>query len=204
MLSIGTLVLTSKAQLELGAQGSYLIGTGDYSSVKQWGGGVHAKLFLGKNFAVGAIARTYPKTAYQVSSGSTHYTQKNVVTNLAATFDYLLSKNNNAIQPYIGADAGINLGNQINTYTGSGSTNVESSNKESHFLLAPKVGVNIGLGQTFGIFGQAQYNFTFGNNASQTTTVSGLPNPVTTKPLSKFYTLDAGVYIRLVGASKKG
>jgi hypothetical protein len=204
MMGVAAFALTSKAQIELAAQGSYLAGTGSNSNVKLWGGGVHAKFFLGKNLAIGAIIRAYPKTSAQNTVGAVSYTISNVVTNYAATLDYSLSKNDNAIQPYIGVDAGINAGNQIVKYNNSSTTaqSIENTNKQSHFLLAPKVGLNIGLGKTFGIFGQAQYNFAFGDNASNTTSVSGIPNPITTTPVSKFFTLDAGIYVRLVGANK--
>lgn len=201
MMAVSAFALTSKAQVQLGVQGSYLSQIGG-GNARLYGGGAHAKFFLGKNLALGAVVNAYPKTSDKMSSGTTSYTVSNVVTNLAASIDYLLSKNNSAIQPYIGVDAGINAGNQIVTYKNANSQSVDNSSKESHFLLAPKVGVNVGLGQTFGLFGQVQYNSTFGNAGTRTITASGVPNPITTKPLNNAWVLQAGIFFRLVGANK--
>ncbi|MEJ0103652.1 MAG: hypothetical protein WDO19_14345 [Bacteroidota bacterium] len=72
----------------------------------------------------------------------------------------MLTPRTSVVQPYLGADAGLSFNNQTVTYSSNTTQSAENKNNKTFFLLAPKAGVIIGLGQAFGIFAQAKYNFT--------------------------------------------
>lgn len=188
------------SQLQLGASGSYMKGNGD-NQTNLWGGALHAKGFIGKNFALGVQLRSYPKTSGSVNIEGVDFTTSDLLTHAAATFDILLAKNTKAIQPFFGADAGLSFSNRLTTITNSSSQNVANENKQTFFLLSPKAGFNIGLGKTFGLFGQVQYNYTFGEG--DPINIGPIPNPIQSKPVDKFWSYDAGIYVRLVGAGAR-
>jgi hypothetical protein len=196
---------TANAQLQLSASGSYLKGTGDNKS-SLWGGGITGKVFLGNSIALGGSLHSYPKQNNKVTGSGTGgnwtYTSADLVTNVAAALDVLLLPKTSMVQPYIGTDAGVSFNNQTVTYTDNSQQIVSNKNNKSFFLLSPKAGVNIGLGQAFGIFGQAQYNFAFGSGDPKSISIGNVPNPITTEPVSKYFTFDAGIYVRLIGAGK--
>jgi hypothetical protein len=182
---------------QFSAAASYLKGTGDNTS-DFWGGGIAGKGFIGDNFALGATIHSYPKRKFSAEVNGFKYTNTDLLTNAAATFDILLNKKTSMVQPYIGTDAGVSFNNRTVTYTSANSQIIENKNKKTFFLLSPKAGINIGLGQAFGVFGQVQYNFTFGDGKS--VSISDAPNPFTTKAVTEFLTLDAGIYFRLMPA----
>jgi hypothetical protein len=198
-------VVTANAQLQLSASGSYLKGTGDNKS-SLWGGGLTGKVFLGNSIALGGTLHSYPKQTNKITgsgpSGTYTYTSADLVTNVGAALDVLLLPKTSLVQPYIGTDAGVSFNNQTVTYTDGSNQIVSNKNNKSYFLLSPKAGLNIGLGQAFGIFGQAQYNFAFGSGDPKSINIGGVPNPITTEPVSKYFTFDAGIYVRLKGAGK--
>lgn len=196
----------SDAQIQIGAQGSYLKGTGDNKS-NLWGGGVHAKFFLGPFIALGGVVRSYPKrtssmTYNQGTANSYTVTTGDFLTNISGSADILLGKKNDLIQPFIGADAGVSISNQTVTSTSSTQQNVQNKNGQTFFLLSPKAGVNLGLLPAFGVFATAQYNLTFGNGNQRDVSINNAPNPFKSTPVDKYFTFDVGVYFRLVGASK--
>lgn len=195
----------ANAQLQFSASGSYLKGTGDNKS-SLWGGGITGKAFLGNMVALGGTLHSYPKQNSKITgsgpSGTYTYTSADLVTNVGAALDVLLMPKTSLVQPYIGTDAGVSFNNQTVTYTDNSQQVVSNKNNKSFFLLSPKVGLNVGLGQSFGIFGQAQYNFAFGNGDPKSINIGEVPNPITTEPVSKYFTFDAGVYVRLKGAGK--
>jgi hypothetical protein len=195
------LSLQSSAQIQIGAQGSYLKGTGD-NKASLWGGGVHAKFFLGNFLAFGGVVRTYPKQTSKVTVGNQTITTGDFITNISGSADILLGKKNDLIQPFIGADAGVSINNQTVTTTNSSQQNVENKNGKTFFLLSPKVGLNLGLLPSFGVFGTAQYNLTFGSGDQKDVSVNNTPNPFKSTPVDKYFTFDVGVYFRLVGAKK--
>jgi hypothetical protein len=187
--------------LQLSASGSYLQGVGD-NDAGLWGGGLGIKGFLGQNLALGARLSSYPeKTSAKVTGDGSDYTESDLITNAVATIDLILGKKASALQPYIGTDLGASFNNHTVTYTNAGAQFIENKNEKTYFLLSPKAGVNFGIGQAFGIFGQAQYNVTFGNG--KTISIDDVPNPFTSEAVSKFFTFDAGIYFRLSPASKK-
>ncbi len=186
------------SQFQVNASGSYLKGTGD-NDRSLWGGGLTGKFLLGNNIAIGAGFRVSPKIEKSSSGligGSTITTSDNL-SQIFGSLDIFLSSKKNAIQPYVGVDAGISNTNRTIVASGTGSGIGSFENKETFFYLAPKVGVNIGLSPAVGIFGQASYGLTFGNGED----LNDLPE-YDSKPVDKFFVFDAGLYIRLSGAKK--
>ena len=192
--------LAASAQLQLSASGSYLQGVGD-NDAGLWGGGIGMKGFIGQNFALGARLSSYPKkTSAKVTNDGSDYNESDLVTNAVATVDLLLGKKTTPVQPYIGVDLGASFNNHTITYTNAGAQFIENKNENTYFLLSPKAGLNFGIGQAFGVFGQAQYNVTFGNG--KTISIDDVPNPFTSEAVSKFFTFDAGIYFRLSPSKK--
>jgi hypothetical protein len=184
----------SFSQFQLGAHGSYLKGYGDNDS-RLWGGGLHGKFYLGGNLAIGAGFRTFPKTE-KVTTGATTVTTADNLSQAYGSFDLLLSKKKSLIQPFIGADAGLSFTTR-SVIVGTGQS-ARVDNKSTFFCLAPKAGLNIGLTPALGLFGTASYGLTFGSG--DPANPGPIPNPIEIKPVDKFFVLDAGIYIRLVGA----
>lgn len=189
----------SNAQVQIGAQGSYLKGTGD-NKASLWGGGVHAKFYLGNFIALGGVIRSYPKQTNKVSFGNQTVTTSDLVTNVSGSADILLGKKDDLIQPFIGADAGVSFNNQIVTTSNNSQQNVDNKNSQAFFLLSPKAGINLGLLPSFGAFATAQYNLAFGNGNQKDVSINNAPNPFKSKPVDKYFTFDIGIYFRLVGA----
>jgi len=188
----------SDAQIQLSAFGSYLKGTGDNTN-SIYGGGLAGKFFVGNNVALGAGVRSYPKRTSKYNHGAYEITDGDYLTNVAGSLDFILGSKKSMIQPFIGTDAGISIANHTTTYYYSSEQRVINNNK-SFFLLSPKAGLNIGLGQAFGIFAQAQYNLTFGSGDN--VDISNIPglSDITSKPIDKYFSFDAGIYIRLSAA----
>jgi hypothetical protein len=184
---------------QFSASGSYLKGV-DNNKASLWGGGVSAKGFLGKSFALGVAFNTYPKTNYSTTINTYKYTSADLISNLRLTTDFFLTQRTSPVQPYIGVDLGANFNNHTITYANNSEQYINNTNKKTYFLLSPKAGLNFGLGQSVGLFAQAQYNVTFGNGKS--VSVSDAPNPFTDNAVSKFFTVDAGVYFRLAPATR--
>jgi hypothetical protein len=193
--------IQSNAQIQIGAQGSYLKGTGD-NKASLWGGGVHLKAYVGPFIALGGVVRTYPKQTSKIEYQNQTVTTNDLVTNISGSADIILGSKKDLIQPFIGADAGVSINNQIVTTTNASQQNVDNKNSQTFFLLSPKAGINLGLLPAFGAFATAQYNLTFGNGNQQDVSINNTPNPFKSTPVSKYFTFDIGVYFRLVGASK--
>jgi hypothetical protein len=192
--------MTVKAQVaQFNVSGSYLKGVDD-NKASLWGGGIGAKGFLGEKFALGVGFHTYPKKTYSGKINGYDYTKSDLLNNLVGTIDFFLSDRTSPVQPYIGVDAGANFNSHAVTYTNSTSQYIENTNKKTYFLLAPKAGLNFGLGQAFGLFAQAQYNVTFGDGHA--VAIDDVPNPFTENAVSKFFTIDAGLYFRIMPATK--
>jgi hypothetical protein len=196
MLTLATVASTSaSAQLQLGPHASFLKGTGD-NAVGTWGGGLHAKFFLGKHLALGAGVRALPEKRESTSVGNTAFKTTDALAQYYGSIDFLLGAKRNAVQPYIGADAGVSSNKRVITSTTGTSTSTTVNNKQSFFYLAPKAGLNIALGQAFGLFGQASYGLTFGNGEPGSVTIPGFES----KPVDKFFVFDMGIYLRISGA----
>ena len=191
--------MQAAAQIQIGAQGSYLKGTGD-NKASLWGGGVHAKFYLGNFIALGGVVRTYPKQTNKVSFGNQTVTTNDLVTNVSGSADILLGKKDDLVQPFSGADGGVSVNNQMVTTTNSSQQNIDNNNSKAFFLLSPKAGINLGLLPSFGAFATAQYNLAFGNGNQKDVSINNAPNPFKSTPVDKYFTFDIGIYFRLVGA----
>lgn len=194
------------AQIQIGAQGSYLKGTGD-NNASLWGGGAHLKFYLGNILAVGGVVRTYPKQTSKTNytSGGTNYTVTNgdYITNISGSAEIMLGGKTSLIQPFIGADAGVSINNQTVTVTSNGSQTATNNNGQTFFLASPKAGINLGLLPSFGVFGVAQYNLVFGSGNQEDISFANVPNPIKSTPVDKYFTFDVGVYFRLTGAKSR-
>ena len=152
------------------------------------------KYFLTPRLALGGVLHYYlPKSSDYVDK-NTRYTGKDNVTNLSASFDFLLGNEDNAVQPYIGLDAGISLSRHNIKYTSSTNQKMEAKRSEKYFLVSPKAGLSIDLDDMFGIFGQAQYHYGVGNGKSQNISINNGQTTLTTEPVSKYINIDAGVF----------
>lgn len=198
VLAVALLATNVGAQVQIGAQGSYLKGTGNNTS-SLYGGGVHAKFYLGQHLGFGGAVRAYPKNTKSQTINGTTYTSGDYLTNVSGSLDILLGKKDDLVQPFIGTDAGVSFNNHTVTVS-NGSNQTAFNNNQSFFLLSPKVGLNLGLLPSFGVFGQAMYNLTFGDGKNLNSTT--LPNSLNTKPVDKYFTFDVGIYFRLQGAKK--
>lgn len=194
------MVQTASAQVQIGGNASYLKGTGD-NDANLWGGGIHAKFFIGNRLALGGGFRTFPTTKEDVSqNGSSKVRTTDALSQIYSSLDFLTSKKQSAIQPFVGVDAGVSISNRTILITSGSNTVIDQKNKSTFFYLAPKAGLNIAVSPAFGLFGQASYGLTFGDG--ETVNIGQLPNPVETKPVDKFFIFDVGVYLRLTGAKK--
>ena len=191
--------MQAAAQIQIGAQGSYLKGTGD-NKASLWGGGVHAKFYLGNFIALGGVVRTYPKQTNKVSFGNQTVTTNDLVTNVSGSADILLGKKDDLVQPFSGADGGVSVNNQMVTTRNASRQNIDNNNSKAFFLLSPKAGINLGLLPSFGAFATAQYNLAFGNGNQKDVSINNAPNPFKSTPVDKYFTFDIGIYFRLVGA----
>ena len=180
------------AQPQLNLGGSFLKGTGD-NDASLWGGSAGLKFLIGDRVAIGGAIGFYPKKNKEYSIGGTTATYSNSLTTIAGTFDFLLGANDSKIQPYIGADAGASI-SSVRFKVGSGSGSIEQKNNATYALLAPKIGINLGLSESMGIFGQARYNLTFGNEKGDS--FDGGGEGISSDPVAKFFTIDAGIYFR--------
>ena len=186
----------SKAQTQINLGGSYLKGTGN-NDASLWGGGAGVKFFLGDHVALGGALGFYPKKSKDISVGGVNANYSNSLTTVAATFDYLFASKEAMVQPYIGADLGASISTVKYSLSSSGSNSSQKNNK-TYALLAPKLGINLGISQAFGLFGQAKYNFTFGDEDGGS--IGGNSSGISSDPVAKFFTFDLGIYFRLSGA----
>ncbi|MDA3615580.1 hypothetical protein [Polluticaenibacter yanchengensis] len=180
------------AQPQLNLGGSFLKGTGD-NDASLWGGSAGLKFLIGDRVALGGAIGFYPKKNKEYSIGGTTATYSNSLTTVAGTFDFLLGMKESKVQPYIGADAGVSI-STVRFNVGSGSSSLEQKNNATYALLAPKIGINLGLTESMGIFGQAKYNLTFGNEKGDS--FDGGGEGISSDPVAKFFTIDAGIYFR--------
>jgi hypothetical protein len=185
---------TVNAQFQLSANGSYLKGTGDNTS-HLWGGGISAKYLLGHTVAVGVGFNSFPKTTSSESVGSTTFSSANTNTQVFGNIDFMLGGSTSIFQPYIGANVGASINSHSYAYGTSTSLSTYTSNDKTFFYVAPLVGFNVGFAKNFGVFAQGSYGLNFGdsNNSNSTVTVPSS----TSKPVDKFFQVDAGIYVRL-------
>jgi len=193
-----SLAYQAQAQFQFGAHASRL----NNAEQGKWGGGLFVKGLIGDRFAIGANAKVYPQnfqtgteriggTDYQVSRG-------NVIVPLLATFDYRFGEN---VRPYIGVDAGMYSTRTVTKLSKDNTRTVDLTNNNWYFGAAPKVGLELEVGPV-GIFGQVQYNALFGSGDEKNIPVPGINSSINTKPVSKFWNFDVGIYVKLARGDK--
>lgn len=194
------MVQAANAQFQLGANASYLKGTGD-NNASLWGGGVNAKFFIGNRVALGGGFRTFPKTKdATLINGTTQTSTTDALSQIYGSLDFQIAKKQSALQPYIGVDAGASISSRTIKITNGSTTVIDQKNQSTFFYLAPKAGLNIAISPAFGLYGQALYGLTFGDGES--INIGQVPNPIETKPVDKFFIFDFGIYLRIAGAKK--
>ncbi len=185
---------TVNAQFQLSANGSYLKGTGDNTS-HLWGGGISAKYLLGHAVSLGVGFNSFPKNTYSETINGTNFSSANTNTQVFGNIDFMLGGSTSVFQPYIGANVGASINSHSYAYSTNTTFSSYTSNDKTFFYVAPLVGFNVGLAKSFGIFAQGSYGLTFGDSNNSNSTVT-IPSS-TSKPVDKFFQVDAGVYVRL-------
>ena len=177
-------------QVQLGVHGSRLNGT----DADQWGAGINLKYLFQDHLALGGSVRYYPKNlktdVYDV--GGTKYSVQhgNVIVPVTGSIDYYFGKA--PVRPYIGLDVGV----YFTKYVYSNSASYNQSNNHAYFGVAPRAGLNVELGKSFGVFGQAGWNFLFGTGNEDHITVPGINTPLSTKATDDFWTFDLGILFK--------
>jgi hypothetical protein len=192
------LATTASAQFILGVQGSYLSGSPNAGT--QYGVGAQGKIKVSNRVAVGGTFRTWFSNTETTGSGSSATAKADALSTLAGTLEFYLGSK--VVQPYIGTDAGLYFTN-VKITTGSGSGNIDQSNKKTYFGVAPKAGIQFNTG-FISPFIQAQYHWLFGGGTD--ITIPGIGDtPIDAKSYDKFFTLDAGILFQIgrVGGKKK-
>lgn len=187
----------ANAQFLIGAHASRL----NNAEQGKWGGGIFAKALIGDRFAAGINVKAYPqsfsKAAVQNIGGQEYnVSYGNVVIPALVTFDYRFGE---TVRPYIGVDVGMYSTRDIVRYNSPSQnfTRTDESNQKWYFGAAPKVGLELEVGPV-GIFGQVQYNALFGSGDRNKITIPGATGgSIETKPVSKFWNFDVGLYFKL-------
>ncbi|MCE7065505.1 outer membrane beta-barrel protein [Dyadobacter sp. CY326] len=172
----------ASAQPSIALHGSY--GFSDQGDISKglWGGGAQLRFFLGPHLAVGATAKVFTEDL-EITPGTGSIETSSSIIPVSGLLEYYFTEK--GIRPYIGTEAGVYF---LKLKAGNLKANA------SNFGVAPKVGLQIPLGKTFGIFAEGAYNIVFGNENS--IQVSN-PGNVDFNNSSKFFTLQAGIIIGL-------
>lgn len=199
-MSLITLTLTSIAQFEMGAQMSYLQGHGKNDNHHSlMGATVYGKYFITDNISVGSVVHAYKPTKSNYQSGNVHYAATDEVTNISTSFEIVVGKISNMVETYVGADLGVSLSNHNVEYVNDVRSTSKYMIKQSYVMLSPKVGINIPLGSSFGVYSQVQYNYSPGNGGPVNIKLNNVKSSteITTEPISKYFNVDTGVYLKL-------
>lgn len=205
VVSMSVFSITASAQFQAGAQVSYLTGHGKNDNhASLTGATVFGSYAIAGNMSIGSVIHVYgPKKSKYVSNGVSYYATDNV-TNISGTYDVMLGTPGSIVQPYIGIDMGISSSSHKVEYTNNLNKTQKFNLKQTYVMLSPKIGVNIPLGPSLGLFSQAQYNFSPGDGGTTTVYVKNAKSIAgfTTEPISKYINIDTGVYM-LLGNIKK-
>jgi len=193
--------LTSTAQISVGAQASYLTGHGatdNHSTLV--GATVFGTYAITDNMSLGTVIHAYGPKKSNYKSGDFAYKATDDVTNVSVSYELALASKSSLIQPYMGVDVGLSTSNHNVEYYNDLNKLSKLKIKQSYVMMSPKVGMTISLSKTFGIYTQAQYNFSPGNGGPVVIDVKNSKSGVTTfttEPISKYYNIDTGVYLLL-------
>ncbi len=200
LIAMSAIALTTKAQATLGAEYSLLTGHGandnhtSLSGVKVFG-----TYAITDNMAVGTVLHTYVPKKSKYKSGDFTYMATDAVTNIAVSYEISTGSKGSLIQPYMGVDMGLSTStHNIEYYTDLHKLK-KFNIKQAYVMISPKVGMSIALSKTFGVYTEAQYNFSPGDGGKTYLPVTNSKSNVviTTEPISKYYNIDTGVYMRI-------
>lgn len=183
LMFLGSLLYgQASAQPSIALHGSY--GFSDQGDISNglWGGGAQLRFFLGPHFAIGATGKLFTEDL-EISPSTASVETSSSIIPVSGLLEYYFTEK--GIRPYLGTEAGV-------YFLKLKSGNLEAT--ASNFGVAPKIGLQIPLGKTFGIFAEGAYNIVFGNENS--IRVSNAGN-VDFNNSSKFFTLQAGIIIGL-------
>ena len=172
----------ASAQPSIALHGSY--GFSDQGDISNglYGGGAQLRFFLGPRVAVGATAKLFTENL-EISPSTANIETSSSIIPVSGLIEYYFT--DKGIRPYLGTEAGI-------YFQKLKSGNLEAT--ASNFGVAPKIGLQIPLGKTFGLFAEGAYNIVFGNENSLTV---GSASNVNFNNSTKFFTLQAGIIIGL-------
>ncbi|MEO6000266.1 MAG: hypothetical protein ABIN89_25740 [Chitinophagaceae bacterium] len=205
VMAICAISLTANAQLQMGTQVSSLTGHGNNDNhTTLVGAVVLAKVALIGNISIGSAIHIYSPKKTKYSNGKVSYSATDKVTSIAATTDMMLGAKGSPFQPYVGMDMGISTSNHDIEYVNAIKKTQKYAIKEMFVMVSPKIGVNIALGSSFGIFSQVQYNYSPGDGGKTTINLYDGKNAyaLTTEPISKYINIDAGIYMQLSNMKK--
>jgi len=191
---------TANAQIQMGAQVSYLTGHGKSDNhTSLVGAVVYGRYSLTNNIAVGTALHVYSPKTTQYSDGKLSYSATDNVTNVSGTYDMLMGVKGSPFQPYVGIDMGISTSQRSIVYINSLKERQKHNIKQTYVMVSPKIGVNVSLGSSFGIFSQAQYNYSPGDGGPKTINLNNgkSVHTLTTEPISKYFNIDTGIYMQL-------
>jgi outer membrane protein W len=179
-------ILTSAStysQVQFNAIASVLQGVGYYANhANLVGGGMSARYMIDQRFFIGGTLRTY-------RSGTTAYTLYNaedkMILSASADVDMVFAAPSKQVRPYVGIGIGKSMATHMINY-------VRVYKEFVNYSL--KAGTHIGIGKSTGFFVQLQYTYT---DDGQPSKIEAIANPVLTKPISKYVSLDCGLYVRL-------
>lgn len=156
-LMFGTATTQAQNNLGLSIYGGSAIPTDDDVDNDDvfHGGGVNLRYFMDSgHVAIGAGVRYYGKRWENETFDAS--VTANVVP-VVGMVEYYFADSKAPARPYIGAEVGV--------YNFSATTEVigfeNTTEPSSHFGVAPKAGVEIGIGEQLGIFGELGYNIVF-------------------------------------------
>ncbi len=199
-ITMSAFALTANAQLNAGAQYSLLTGHGANDNHSTLNGvkafGTYA---ITDNMAVGAVLHTYMPKKSNYKSGDFAYKATDAVTNIAISYEMTLGAPGSLIQPYWGMDMGLSTSSHIVEYYNDRNKLQKFNMKQAYVMVSPKVGVSFAFGKTFGIFTEAQYNFSPGDGGKTYLPIENSKSNtvIATEPISKYYNIDTGVYMRI-------
>lgn len=207
VVAIFAISLTSNAQFDAGTQVSVLTGHGGHDNHSTLVGVVVRGSFaVTDNTKIGTAVHIYSPKKTKYSDGNISYWATDNVTNISSTFDFLIAKKSNPVQPYIGVDLGISASTHNVEYLNDMNLMQKYNISQVYPMISPKMGMNVALGGLFGTFTQVQYNFSPGDGNPVTINLSnakGVVRVLKTEPISKYFNIDTGIYMLIGNLRKK-
>ena len=171
----------AQAQFQMNVNGNYLVPTESGSSFSDglWGGGLTLRYFVSPKLAVGLNGRYFTKSNsvnFDPGIGGGLIKASLNILMVTGQAEYFFTES--ALRPYVGVEAGLYRAGSTVEIT-SGAQTLKSSDSDSNFGVAPKVGLQYAISPAFGVNADAGYHLIFGNGGT-----------------GKWLLLGAGVYFR--------